>query len=126
MGWKRKGLRSALPVLLFGIPAVLHAQTPELPVSGFISGRAATQPDVRAGNAIFAIGTDGSMAGEPLSVAIPQYAFWSSAEAGKVLVVVVQAEGINGLQLFGFRDSDGNEYVATGPEIELLGTTPPP
>lgn len=101
-----------------------RAETLRLPTSGFVSGRAATEKDVEAGNAIFVARVEGAIIGKPIAVTIPQYAYWSQPN-GKTLVVVVQAEEADGMRLFGLRDSAGGEIVATEPEIELLGTTAP-
>jgi hypothetical protein len=83
----------------------------QLPVgSGFLAGRAATEKDVQDGNAVFVAKIDGVIVGKPSAVTIPQYAFWSSPN-GKVLVVIVQAEDVNGMRLFGFRDACGAEIT---------------
>jgi hypothetical protein len=104
--------------------AMVHAQDLQLPSTGFISGRAATEKDVEDGNAVFVAKVEDKIIGTPIAITVPQYAFWSRAD-GKILVVIVQAEEANGMRLFGFRDAAGEETVATGPEIELLGTTRP-
>jgi hypothetical protein len=101
------------------------SEWPTLPTKGFISGRPATEQDVKDGNAIFVAKIVGAVVGKPISLAIPQFAYWADSEGKKVPVVVVQAEEANGMRLFGFRDAAGGDHVATGPEIELLGTTPP-
>jgi hypothetical protein len=97
---------------------------PQLPVTGFISGRAATFQDIQDGNAVFVTKVDGAATGRPLAVTIPQYAYYTNG-GKKVPVVIVQAEEDNGMQLFGFRDAAGAEYVASGPELELLGASHP-
>jgi hypothetical protein len=101
-----------------------HAETLRLPTTGFVSGRAATEQDVEAGNAIFVAKAEGVIIGKPIAVTIPQYAYWTQP-TGKTLVVIVQAEEANGMRLFGLRDAAGSETVATEPEIELLGTATP-
>src|SRR5687768_13489998 len=50
---------------------------PVLPSSGFTAGRAATQADVTAGSAGFAIGNGTDVVGTPLPIAIPQYALFN-------------------------------------------------
>ena len=102
-----------------------NSEWPVLPTKGFIPGRAATQQDVIDGNAIFVAKIGDMVIGKPISVTIPQFAYWTDATGKKVPGVIVQAEEANGLRIFGFRDSAGKDYVATEPEIDLLGTTPP-
>ncbi|MDN3517518.1 hypothetical protein QWY84_07855 [Aquisalimonas lutea] len=52
-----------------------ESQWPPLPEDGFISGRAAEQQDLEAGNAVFVAAVDGVSIGEPIDIIIPQYAF---------------------------------------------------
>ena len=95
---------------------------PELPTSGFVSGRAATEADVAAGNAAFSL----QGAGRPLALAIPQYAIWRSEDGARVPVIVVQAEAApDGAEIIGLRKPDGSEIVATRAEVTLLGTERP-
>lgn len=107
--------------------SVLHAQQgwPALPSKGFIAGRAATPQDVAAGNAIFVAQKDGKPIGTPISITIPQYAYWTNEAGVRVPVIVVQAEEVNGMRLIGFRQVGGKDHVGTERELKLLGTTPP-
>ena len=120
----RIGSRLLVAFFLFGSCMMARAEDLQLPATGFLTGRAATEKDVEDGNAVFVAKVGDKSIGTPVPIAIPQFAFWSHPD-GKTLVVIVQAEEANGMQLFGFRDASGNETVATGPEIELLGTSRP-
>jgi hypothetical protein len=88
-----------------------------------MTGRSATQEDIAAGNAVFAIGENAS---RPMSMEIPQYAYWSDEEGRRHAVIVVQAEsGPNGEEVVGLRGLDGSEMVVTLSELTLLGTARP-
>ena len=96
---------------------------PELPTTGFITGRTATIDDVKAGQAAFSAqgGNEGT-----LQIVIPQYAIWIDESGTGYPVVVIQAErGPNGLQIVGLLNSDGSHSLATLAELELLGTEKP-
>jgi hypothetical protein len=124
---KRARYLSAV-ALVFMVAEMSHAANPEwpsLPTKGFISGRPATEQDVDDGNAIFVAKVGGTTIGKPIPVTIPQFAYWTDSNGKKVPVVILQAEEANGMPLFGFRNAAGAAHVATGPELELLGTTPP-
>src|SRR5215831_283757 len=41
---------------------------PELPTSGFVAGRQATEEDVKAGNAVFVLRSGGRLVGTPLKL----------------------------------------------------------
>jgi hypothetical protein len=94
---------------------------PALPATGFVSGRAATQDDVNAGNAGFAIGNG---AGSSLAVQIPQYAYFNDSGV-KVPVVLIQAEAAQGKQLAAAKKVDGTVVVGFLSDFTLLGTRPP-
>jgi hypothetical protein len=115
-------IRNVLTLVAFLASAQLaQASTPAWPTLAgqqFLAGRAGTEADVDSGKAVFAAH------GVPLSIAIPQYAYF--VEAGsKTPVVVVQAELSNGAKILGAVDSKGNKIVGTLPEFELLGTQLP-
>jgi len=80
---------------------------------------------MKRGDAIFVAKVGDETIGKPIAIMIPQYAYWTDEQGRRVPVVIVQAEEEKGRQLFGFRDSQGQDYVATGPEITLLGTNRP-
>ena len=95
---------------------------PELPQSGFITGRVATTEDVNQGQAIFSM--DGKSLG-PIDIEIPQYAMWRDEAGTEHPVIVTQAEEApNGLQIVGLMRLDGQVMAATLPEVRLLGTKP--
>jgi hypothetical protein len=115
-------IRSLLGLAL-AVAAPASTDWPVLPVTGFITGRSATQEDIAAGNAVFAIGENAS---RPMSMEIPQFAYWSDEEGRRQPVIVVQAEsGPNGEEIVGLRGLDGSEMVVTLSELTLLGTARP-
>jgi hypothetical protein len=91
-----------------------------------VSGRVATNDDVQAGNAAFAIQNSDS---KPIRVMIPQYAIYFDRDTGKkVPVILIQAEDKAGAKLAGFRIVGGHG-VGVGAcllsELQLLGTKRP-
>jgi hypothetical protein len=96
---------------------------PELPKSGFVSGRVATKEDVDAGQAIFSM--DGKSKG-PIEIEIPQYAIWTDQSGAEHPVIVTQAETApNGMQIVGMKTLDGSDMAATLAEVRLLGSKKP-
>ena len=100
------------------------AMWPPLPDSGFISGRAATEGDVHAGNAVFVLRSDGRLVGEPLPLTIPQYVIHVS-DGDRWPAILVQAEGAGDQEIVGIRYLDGSLGAATIGELALHGTLPP-
>ena len=97
---------------------------PALPTTGFISGRVATDADVIAGRAAFSTGgTPGQVA--PMTLTIPQYACWTSEDAGRQPVILIQAESGPPGDIVGLRTPRGEDIVALLPEIKLLGQQRP-
>lgn len=122
--------RLASLLLAFGVAAAAEAQTPPvnwppLPAKGFVSGRPATDEDVKAGNAVFVLKAYGTYFGRPMNVTIPQYAYFTKSGEKPEPVIVVQAEIGKGIKLFGVRQFDGQAATARDSEIRLLGTAPP-
>ncbi len=61
-----------------------------------------------------------------IPITIPQYVWWSDEDGTKHPMILVQAERApDGIEIVGLRDFDGQETVATLPELELLGTKKP-
>jgi len=123
-------VRLATLLLAFGLAAGAAAQSPPvdwpaLPAKGFVSGRPATDEDIKAGNAVFVLKAYGAYFGKPMNVAIPQYAYFTKRGEKPEPVIVVQAEIGKGIKLFGVRALDGKTATARDYEIRLLGTTPP-
>ncbi len=123
-------VRLAAFLLVLGAAVTASAQTapvnwPPLPATGFISGRAATDQDVAAGNAVFVLKAYGGYFGKPMDVVIPQYAVMTKRGEKPVPVIVVQAEVGGGIKLFGVRGLDGDKSTARDYELKLLGTKPP-
>lgn len=96
---------------------------PVLPSSGFITGRVATEADVKRGDAVFLTQTDGKPDAEPSPIQVPQYAYLLEANGNRRPVVVVQAQTNERGTILGMRDAKGEEYVATREEVVLLGLT---
>ena len=102
---------------------------PPLPTSGFLLGRAASSADIDLGDAVFSQATSGGLEAKPCRVVIPQYALWQDKDGSLQPVFVVQAEkhvsDPAGEPIYGLRTFDGEEIVASGEELQLLGTAPP-
>jgi len=79
-------------------------------------GRAATDHDVAAGRAIFAVG------GQPVELDLPSCAIVSEEGVGEPTpVIIIQAERLDdGTIAVGYRLVDGGIGIATLDEVELL------
>jgi hypothetical protein len=117
--------RLAMLLAILGFSAAAAGGWPELPKTGFISGRPASEKDVADGNAIFVAKANDRYIGMPLNIVIPQYAYHVEQGGQKTPVIVVQAEEANGIKIVGLRDFEGKESAATLGELQLLGTKPP-
>ena len=101
------------------------ASWPALPKSGFITGRVATEADIKRGDAVFLSLIDGKPEGAPAAIPIPQYAYLIGQDGKRRPVVVVQAQTNERGTFLGMRDVKGEQYVATREEVLLLGSTHP-
>jgi hypothetical protein len=99
------------------------AAWPALPQTGFLVGRSASRNDVSAGSAAFVLEKDGVAVGNPIKVAIPQYAYHlEGSNHARVACVIIQAEEFRGVQLYGYRSVQGNKVaVDVGSSFILLG-----
>lgn len=81
-----------------------------------IEGRAATEMDVNAGRAVFAVG------GEPIGIDLPACAIVREEGVGEPTpVIVIQAERIeDGTIAVGFRLLDGEPGIANFEDVEFL------
>ena len=81
-----------------------------------IEGRTATDADVNAGRAVFAVG------GEPVEIDLPACAVVSEEQVGEPTpVIVIQAERLDdGTVAIGYRFLDGGTGIATLEEVEFL------
>lgn len=81
-----------------------------------IEGRAATEADVTAGRAVFAVG------GEPVELDLPTCAIVREEGVGEPTpVIVIQAERLeDGTVAVGFRLLDGGTGIADLTDVELL------
>ena len=81
-----------------------------------MEGRTATDADVDAGRAVFAVG------GEPVQLDLPSCAIVTEEDVGEPTpVIIVQAERLeDGTIAVGFRFLEGGTGIATLAEIELL------
>lgn len=82
----------------------------------FTEARAATDADVAAGRAVFAVG------GEPVELDLPSCAIVREEGVGEPTpVIIIQAERLeDGTIAVGFRLVDGGTGIATLEEVELL------
>jgi hypothetical protein len=83
----------------------------------FVEGRAATDHDVEAGRAVFAVD------GEPVELDLPSCAIVREEGIGEPTpVVIIQAERVeDGTVMVGFRLIDGGSGIAPLDDVELLG-----
>ena len=98
---------------------------PALSEFEFVTGRSATAIDIKQGRAAFQLTSDkGLNLGEPMNLAIPQYAWHKDNATGKKQpVVIIQAEEVKGgPQAIGYRTLKGELKVGLRHEFELLGT----
>jgi hypothetical protein len=79
-------------------------------------GRAATDHDIAAGRAVFAVG------GEPVELDLPSCAIVTEEDVGEPTpVIIIQAERLeDGTIAVGYRLVDGGMGIATFAEVELL------
>lgn len=97
---------------------------PDLPSSGFISGRVATKEDVFSGIAVFDFEHIKDQERAPLDIEIPQYAIRLSKIAGEAHfpVIIIQAETLGNTEFVGYRSiPDGKQGSALLNEFILLG-----
>jgi hypothetical protein len=117
-------LELALCILIFfmplGISPALGDEWPPLPRSGYIAGRVASPQDLKAGNALFVASNGDTVISTPLTLTIPQYAYWYG-KGQRVRVILVQAEEAQGVRICGVRDLNGKAIVCTEAELTLLG-----
>lgn len=101
---------------------------PPLPDNGGMRGRPAALADIDSGQAIFSQATEGNRQPGVCKILIPQYGLWKGENDAPLPVFVMQAEfhvnDPDGEPLFGLRTFDGEEIVASGEEVELLGPSP--
>lgn len=119
-----KGLLGGV-VAMFGASVSAASSWPVLPTSAFVVGRVANEDDLKQGDAVFISAVDGKPSGTPAQIQIPQYAYLIEERGDRRPVVVVQAEIVDAETILGLRDAEGKEYVATAPEVELLGQAHP-
>ncbi|MFL6849006.1 MAG: hypothetical protein ACJ8EI_11635 [Sphingomicrobium sp.] len=101
------------------------ASWPTMPTK-FVSGRLATQEDLANGNAVFLIEAGGKRLTTPTQqFRIPQFGYLLQSGKNRHPVVVVQAELMDGEPVLGLRDAEGEMYIASDKEVELLGATHP-
>ena len=111
---------------LFGSSAdSADAAWPALPKSGFITGRAANETDLKRGDAVFLTVTGGKPDGAAAPIRIPQYGLLVEKNGKRRPVVVVQAETNERGTFLGMRDANAETYVATEGEVLLLGSAHP-
>lgn len=104
----------------------LHAMAeemvfPPLPTEGFVSGRIATQEDVKKGDAAFATLPEQRLVRQAVPIPVPQYAIYRGGEESQ-LVFVIQVEKVNGKLTIGARPVEGGDLViGEATDFRLLG-----
>lgn len=124
---KIRWLTAAFLSLLSGAALAGGQAWPDLPRTCYVSGRAATVADVKAGCAVFVASSNGKLIGKPLNIEIPQYAIHVDKKTGKkTRVIVIQAETAQGLKLVGYKDVGSRKRVVDSlGSLRLLGSKRP-
>jgi len=120
----------SLALLLSAIVLAANDSQVWPPLSEFdaVSGRAATDADVRDGRAVFLLqAQNGVSTGKPLRIEIPQYAFHVDEETREsTAVVIIQAEELADQRIVGaIVVGSGQALVGLLQEFRLLGTVAP-
>ena len=118
-----------LLAMIFALSAAMagaaDATWPIMPTK-FVSGRLATNEDLANGNAVFLIEVEGKRLTTPTQrFQIPQFAYLLEAGKHRRPVVVVQVELLDGEPVIGLRDAEGEMFIASAKEVELLGLKHP-
>lgn len=118
-------LTAAVLVTLSAV--ALGGTWPDLPKTCYVSGRAATVADVKAGCAVFVASSNGKLIGKPLDIEIPQYAIHTDKKTGrKTRVIIIQAESAQGMKLVGYRAiGSKRKAVDSLGSLRLLGGNKP-
>lgn len=127
VGWDHVLVKLLATILLLAaaMAGAADATWPTMPTK-FVSGRLATQEDLANGNAVFFIEAGGKQLTTPTQqFRIPQYAYLLQANGARRPVVLVQAEILDGEAVLGLRNAQGEMFIASGEEVELLGLTHP-
>lgn len=82
----------------------------------FIVGKPASEQDIEAGIAVFAVPT-GSI---PYDISLPTCAIHFSEDKSETPILVIQAEAVDGVVFIGARLLSGGNMVCTLEEVELL------
>jgi hypothetical protein len=82
-------------------------------------GRVATEPDVKAGRAVFYLKNPEEIGAEPLALALPCCAILKTEKEGSP-VVIIQAEKAEPKKYIGYRDLVGGNGICTLEEVEIL------
>ncbi len=120
-------LRNTLLIsaLLFStLLTAAEKKLPPLPTEGFITGRIATQADVRNGNAAFASLPEQDVMRSAVPIPVPQYAYYRGKNK-LVMAFVIQIERVNGKLTIGARLIESGEIVVGAPQdFQMLGVAP--
>jgi len=110
-----------------GVEASDHTNWPDLADFQVVIGRPATEADVNAGKAVFVIRHGGVLAGRPLPIKLPQYAYHIDGETKKrTPCILIQAEEAAGRRLGGCRTLPDDSLLAGFiEEFQLIGTVKP-
>jgi hypothetical protein len=122
----QKHLRKIILIsaLFFSASTLAQENTlPPLPTEGFVSGRIATQEDVKSGNAAFAPLPEQRVMRRAVPLPIPQYALYT-ADGNQKIVFIIQVEKVNGAITIGARYPEGGEVIGTPKDFQMLGVNP--
>jgi hypothetical protein len=114
-------------IILESVMAEDFVNWPKLEDIKVVSGRAATETDVKEGHAVFVLKSGSIPIGNPLSIALPQYAIHIDNETkARTPCILIQAEEANGHNLGGCRlVSDSSFLAGFINEFELHGNKTP-
>ena len=86
-----------------------------------MSGRLASEKDVKEGRAVFYLSRKGGTEAEPLKLKLPVCAIHTDQETKKETpVILVQAERADGKEIIGYRPLDGGNGVGLKSEFTIL------
>lgn len=114
-----------ITTITFSLHAIAEEMVfPPLPSEGFVSGRIATQEDVKKGDAAFATLPEQSVVRQAVPIPVPQYAIYRGGEETQ-LVFVIQVEKVNGKVTIGAKPVEGGPLViGEVTDFSLLGNKP--
>ena len=85
-----------------------------------ISGRLATEDDVKSGRAVFYVGNASEIGAHSADIDLPRCAIVTDDDGTKIPVVVIQSEKAEDKHYIGYRPIHGGNGICLIHEVELL------